>query len=47
MLADMLLAVFLGGAVLADIMKDKPSFWISRKEYEEDPHRALKKCGHL
>ena len=40
-------AVFLGGAVLADIMKDKPSFWVSKEEYEEDPHRALTKCGAL
>jgi len=27
--------VFLGGSVLADIMKDKPEFWISRKEWAE------------
>jgi actin-related protein 2 len=26
--------VFLGGAVLAEIMKDKPSFWVSREEYK-------------
>ncbi|KAK9810314.1 hypothetical protein WJX72_008449 [[Myrmecia] bisecta] len=39
--------VFLGGAVLADIMKDREEFWISRKEYEEDPHRAMKKCSVL
>eukprot|EP01129_Flabellula_baltica_P014912 TRINITY_DN72_c0_g1_i1.p2 TRINITY_DN72_c0_g1~~TRINITY_DN72_c0_g1_i1.p2 ORF type:complete len:402 (-),score=118.13 TRINITY_DN72_c0_g1_i1:69-1274(-) len=26
--------VFLGGAVLAEIMKDKPSFWVSKEEYE-------------
>jgi actin-related protein 2 len=26
--------VFLGGAVLAEIMKDKPSFWVSKQEYE-------------
>lgn len=40
-------AVFLGGAVLADIMKDKSSFWISKAEFEEDPYRAMKKCGNL
>ena len=40
-------AVFLGGAVLADIMKDKPSFWVTKQEYEEDPYKALKKCGSL
>ncbi|KAL3154167.1 Arp2/3 complex subunit, actin nucleation center [Trebouxia sp. C0010 RCD-2024] len=39
--------VFLGGAVLADIMKDKSSFWVTKEEYEEDPQRALKKCGSL
>lgn len=38
--------VFLGGAVLADIMKDKPEFWISKQEYEEEGFRCLKKCGH-
>eukprot|EP01127_Copromyxa_protea_P000967 TRINITY_DN108_c0_g1_i1.p1 TRINITY_DN108_c0_g1~~TRINITY_DN108_c0_g1_i1.p1 ORF type:complete len:251 (+),score=60.60 TRINITY_DN108_c0_g1_i1:479-1231(+) len=27
--------VFLGGAVLAGIMKDKPNFWVSKEEYEE------------
>lgn len=27
--------VFLGGAVLADIMKDKDSFWITKQEYDE------------
>ena len=39
--------VFLGGAVLADIMKDKRDFWVSKADYEEDPHRALKKCCSL
>lgn len=27
--------VFLGGAVLAEIMKDRPEFWMNRKDYEE------------
>jgi len=27
--------VFLGGSVLADIMKDRAEFWISKKEWEE------------
>lgn len=27
--------VFLGGAVLANIMKDRPEFWINRRDYEE------------
>lgn len=30
--------VFLGGAVLADIMKTRDSFWISRQEwYDQGP----------
>ncbi|GLC41556.1 Arp2/3 complex subunit, actin nucleation center [Pleodorina starrii] len=37
--------VFLGGAVLADIMKDHTDFWITRAQYQEDPAGALKKCG--
>lgn len=37
--------VFLGGAVLADIMKDKLDFWISKAEYEEEGVRCLRKCG--
>ena len=27
--------VFLGGAVLADIMKDREGFWMTREEYQE------------
>ncbi|KNC83398.1 actin-like protein 2 [Sphaeroforma arctica JP610] len=37
--------VFLGGAVLADIMKDTPEFWISKAEYEEQGVRCLNKLG--
>lgn len=37
--------VFLGGAVMADIMKDQHDFWVTKAEYDEDPGRALKKCG--
>jgi len=37
--------VFLGGSVLADIMKDKEPFWITRAEYnEKGAEEALKKC---
>lgn len=36
--------VYLGGAVLADIMKDKDSFWMSKAEYEEQGLRVLEKC---
>lgn len=35
--------VFLGGAVLADIMKDKEQFWMTKKEYEETGFKVLKK----
>ncbi|KAJ6223425.1 hypothetical protein RDWZM_001970 [Blomia tropicalis] len=27
--------VFIGGSVLADVMKDKPQFWLTRANYEE------------
>ncbi|XP_070578151.1 actin-related protein 2-B [Ptychodera flava] len=37
--------VFLGGAVLADIMKDKDSFWMSREEYQEKGIKVLEKLG--
>lgn len=37
--------VFLGGAVLADIMKDKDTFWMTRQEYEEQGLRCLTKLG--
>lgn len=33
--------VFLGGAVLSDIMKNRDSFWISRAEWYEQGARAL------
>jgi len=39
--------VFLGGAVLADIMKDRDDFWISRQEWQERGAAALQKCGGL
>jgi len=38
--------VFLGGAVLADIMKDKEDFWMTKKEYDEGGiARVLAKLG--
>lgn len=37
--------VFLGGAVLADIMKDKDGFWITKKEYDEKGVACLSKLG--
>jgi actin-related protein 2 len=35
--------VFLGGSVLADVMKDNDDFWILKKEYEEQGLRCLEK----
>jgi len=35
--------VFLGGSVLADIMKDRPEFWISKAEWAEQGERILDK----
>jgi actin-related protein 2 len=37
--------VFLGGSVLADVMKDKPEFWITKQEYDEQGLRVLSKVG--
>ncbi len=38
--------VFLGGAVLADIMKDRDDgFWMSREEYQEKGLKVLEKLG--
>ena len=37
--------VFLGGATLADIMKNREDFWISRDEWFEQGVRALDKLG--
>lgn len=37
--------VFLGGAVLANIMADKDQMWITKAEWEEEGARALAKLG--
>ncbi|KAG0369498.1 actin family [Gamsiella multidivaricata] len=37
--------VFLGGAVLANIMQDKEQFWITKQEWEEQGVRALDKLN--
>ena len=37
--------VFIGGAVLADVMKDKEEFWITKAEYEEQGVRVIGKLG--
>lgn len=33
--------VFLGGSVLADIMKDRAEFWMTKREYDEGGLRAV------
>ena len=37
--------VFLGGAVLADIMKQREEFWVTREEWFEQGPRALDKLA--
>lgn len=37
--------VFFGGSVLANIMKDRDEFWISKKEYQEQGLRCLNKLS--
>ncbi len=37
--------VWLGGSVLADIMKDKPQFWITQEDWKEYGVRAIDKLG--
>ncbi|OCB86316.1 Actin/actin-like protein [Sanghuangporus baumii] len=37
--------VFLGGAVLADIMKNRQEFWVSHEEWAEQGTRSLEKLG--
>ncbi|KAF8476092.1 actin family [Kalaharituber pfeilii] len=37
--------VFLGGAVLANIMADKENMWVSKAEWEEQGARVLEKLG--
>ncbi|VEN35232.1 unnamed protein product [Callosobruchus maculatus] len=37
--------VFIGGAVLAEVMKDRDEFWLSKQEYEEQGLKVLKKLG--
>ena len=39
--------VYLGGAVLADIMKDNESWWVTKQEWEEMGPRSLEKMGVL
>jgi len=39
--------VFLGGAVLADIMKDRDEFWMLDREWKEQGPRVLEKTFKL
>lgn len=37
--------VFIGGAVLADVRKDRDEFWLSKQEYQEQGLNVLKKLS--
>jgi len=38
-------SVFVGGSVLANIMKDNDKFWVTKREYEElGIEKAVRKC---
>lgn len=37
--------VFLGGAVLANLIADKEDMWVTKAEWEEQGSRALEKLG--
>lgn len=37
--------VFIGGAVLAEVMKDRDTFWMTREEYQEKGVHVLSKLG--
>lgn len=37
--------VFVGGAVLANVSKDRDDFWMSKLEYQEQGLNVLKKLG--
>jgi actin-related protein 2 len=39
--------VWRGGSNLASCMAGQEAFWVSKAEWQEDPHRALKKCGSI
>lgn len=39
--------VFLGGSVLADIMKDKENFWVTKQEWAEHGENILVRKGRL
>ncbi|XP_018336114.1 actin-related protein 2 isoform X2 [Agrilus planipennis] len=37
--------VFVGGAVIAEVLKDREDFWITKEEYKEQGLNVLKKLG--
>nr|WOD57880.1 Arp2D2 [Drosophila burlai] len=39
--------VFIGGAVLAEVAKDRDGFWISKKEYQEQGLKVLQKLQKI
>lgn len=38
-------AVYMGGSVLADVMKDNPAYWVTKAEWDEQGTRALDKLA--
>ncbi|CAH2098879.1 unnamed protein product [Euphydryas editha] len=37
--------VFIGGAVLAEVCKNRDNFWLTRQEYQEQGLSCLRKLG--
>lgn len=37
--------VFIGGAVLAEVTKDRDGFWMSKQEYQEQGLKVLNKLS--
>ena len=35
--------VFIGGAVIAEVAKDRDNFWLSKQEYQEQGLKVLQK----
>jgi len=39
--------VFIGGAVLAEVTKDRDAFWMSKQEYQEQGLKVLQKLQKI
>lgn len=39
--------VFIGGAVLAEVTKDRDGFWMSKQEYQEQGLKVLQKLQKI